>query len=74
MTFMKYETFRTLRISGLIGLAVQLVINLVVLALGKTVFFSEQWWSDFFPGYVVWFVFAVIGLAGARGKNSTGQK
>ena len=66
---MKQDTYRTFRTMGLVGLAVQLVINLAVLALKKTEFFSEQWWSDFFPGYLVWFVFAVIGYVGMRGKK-----
>jgi hypothetical protein len=70
---MKQNTFRNLRTMGLIGLAVQTGINLVVFALRKTEFFSDQWWSDFFPGYVVWLVFAVVGFAGARGKACTDQ-
>ena len=55
---------------GLIGLATQLAINLVVAFVFKrSEFFSQQWWSDFFPGYLVWFVFAVIGFGGARGAK-----
>lgn len=69
---MKQDTYRNFRTIGLIGLATQLVINLIVLLVFKrTEFFSEQWWSDFFPGYLVWFVFAVIGVAGAAGKPGT---
>ena len=71
---MKQETYRTLYVAGLIGLVVQLVINLMVFALKKTEFLSEQWWSDFFPGYVIWFVFAVIGFAGTRDRNTTGRE
>jgi hypothetical protein len=70
---MNSNTFRTLRVSGLIGLAVQATINLAVLALGKTKLFSDQWWSDFFPGYVVWSVFAIVGFLGTRG-DSANQK
>ena len=71
---MKEKICRTLRISGLIGLLVQTTINLVVRAMGKIEFFSERWWSDFFPGYLVWFVFAVIGFVGSKGKSDANQK
>ena len=71
---MKPNTYRTWRTMGLIGLAVQTAINLVVLALKRTELFSEQWWSDFFPGYMVWFVFAMIGFVGTRGKNDADEK
>ena len=71
---MKRNTYRTFLTMGLIGLAVQTAINLVVFALRRTEFFSEQWWSDFFPGYLVWFVFAVIGFVGTRGNNGADEK
>lgn len=49
---------------GLIGFSVVLVCNLAALGLGQAdaAFFSEKWWSTWFVNYLVWFVFAVIGV------------
>jgi hypothetical protein len=69
---MKDTTYHTFRTMGLIGLAIQLAINLVVLLGFQRTgpFFSDQWFSTWFPGYAVWLVFAIIGIVGTwRGKN-----
>lgn len=68
------NTFTTL---GLVGLAVQASVNLVAMLVFKKAsagFFSEQWWSSWFPTYVVWFVFLVVGLARRGKKNDGGGK
>ena len=54
---------------GLIGLLITLGLNLFnhfVRGVGGNV-----WWSVWFPGYVVWFVFLIIGL-GLSKKNRPG--
>jgi hypothetical protein len=65
---MKQSTYRTFRTMGLIGLAIQLAINLTVLLVfhRTSAFFSEPWFYTWFPGYAVWLVFAVIGIGGTR--------
>jgi hypothetical protein len=66
------KTYRTI---GLIGLAIEVVINLVAQFAFKrsaAEFFSEQWWSSWFPSYIVWLVFIGVGFAGCcRRKNGT---
>ena len=45
---------------GLIGLSISLVLNvfnLYVLGVG-----GEAWWSLWFPSYLVWLIFLVIGI------------
>ena len=62
------NTFTTLAV---VGLAVHASINLVAMFVFKKAaaeFFSEPWWSAWFPSYIVWFVFLVVGLAN-RGKK-----
>ncbi len=47
-------------IVGLTGLSISFVLNIFnqyVLGVG-----GEAWWLMWFPGYVVWFVFLVIGI------------
>jgi hypothetical protein len=73
---MKDTTYHTFRTMGLIGLAIQLTLNLVVLLVFKRTseFFTEPWFSDWFPGYAVWLVFAIIGICGTwRGTNGSGR-
>ncbi len=53
---------------GLIGFSIILVLNLFmqyVLDVG-----GESWWSAWFPFYLVWLVFLVIGL-GLSKKNKS---
>ena len=59
---------------GLVGLAIQAGLNLLALVAFKKTsaeFFSDQWWSSWFPTYTVWFVFLILGL-GSRGKKNGG--
>ena len=51
---------------GVIGFTGNLILNLLtlfVLHRPAAVFFSEQWYGDWFPLYMVWFVFMVAGLS-----------
>ena len=53
---------------GLIGLSISLVLNvfnLYVLGVG-----GEAWWSLWFPSYLVWLIFLVIGI-GLSKKNKS---
>jgi hypothetical protein len=50
---------------GLMGLAITIALNLVALLLLKKVeaeYFSDKWWSVWFPSYTVWLTFTVIGV------------
>ena len=51
---------------GLVGLAITIALNLVALLLLKKAeaeYFSEKWWSVWFPSYIVWLTFTIIGVA-----------
>jgi hypothetical protein len=51
---------------GLVGLAITIVLNLVALLIFKKAsaeYFSGGWWSSWFPFYIVWLVFTIIGFA-----------
>jgi hypothetical protein len=51
---------------GLIGLSIHLASNLLGIFLfhkPAATFFSEQWWSSWFPSMMVWVVFIITGLA-----------
>ncbi len=58
---------------GLIGLSITIVINLFnqyVLSVGDGV-----WWSLWFPIYLVWFVFLVIGIGLSKmNRSKSGEK
>ncbi len=58
---------------GLIGLSITIVLNLfnqIVLDIGCGV-----WWSLWFPIYLVWFVFLVIGIGlSKKNKSNSGEK
>jgi hypothetical protein len=52
---------------GVIGLTGTPVMNLLGLFLfhrSSSVFFSDQWWSDWFPCYCIWTTFTLVGLVG----------
>lgn len=56
---------------GTIGLAVTAAINMFnvyVLGVG-----GDSWWSAWFPFYVVWFTFLIIGM-GLSAKNGDKSK
>ncbi len=60
---------------GSIGFAVNLILNLfALLALHRpaAVFFSGQWYGDWFALYVVWFTFIVVGSA-RRGSTRSSR-
>ena len=62
---------------GLIGLVTAVIINLVALLVftkSSAAFFSEQWWSAWFPSYIVWLVFITIGFASHEGKDLGGKQ
>ena len=62
---------------GLVGLAIQLAMNLValfVLKKGSAEFFSDQWWSGWFPTYIVWLSLIIVGFASCRDKDGTDPK
>jgi signal transduction histidine kinase len=63
------KAFKTI---GLIGLAITAVLNLVALLLFKRAsaeYFSDQWWSGWFPSYIVWLSFTLLGFAGHGRQN-----
>ena len=50
---------------GLIGFTAILVVNLLaILVFGKShaAFFTDDWWSTWFPNYVAWLTFTIIGI------------
>jgi len=57
---------------GLIGLSITIVLNLfnqIVLDIG-----SGVWWSLWFPIYLVWLVFLVIGIGlSKKNKSNSGE-
>jgi hypothetical protein len=70
----KYSTFG---IIGLVGLGIHVAVNLVaLLAFKKSTaeFFSEPWWSTWFPGYTVWLIFLGLGLAARCGGKNGADK
>ena len=59
---------------GSIGFAVNLLLNLVaLLALHRpaAVFFSGQWYGDWFPLYLVWSIFLMAGPSCRGGKQAS---
>ena len=50
---------------GLIGLSIHFVLNLLgifVFHKAAAVFFTEQWWSSWFPMWLAWGVLTISGL------------
>ena len=63
--------------TGLLGLAITIALNLIALLLFKKAsaeFFSDKWWSDWFPAYIVWLVFTTIGFPSCCGQKSGDTK
>ena len=63
---------------GLVGLSIHLAANLLgifVFHKAAAVFFSEQWWTSWFPSMLVWVVFIITGLGfRLRAKPCTSNK
>jgi len=52
---------------GLFGLAITIALNVVALLFFKrasAAYFSDEWWSAWFPSYSLWLIFTIIGVAG----------
>jgi hypothetical protein len=63
------KAFKTI---GLVGLAITIVLNLVALLWFKRAsaeYFSDQWWSAWFPPYIIWLSFTLFGFAGHGQQN-----
>jgi hypothetical protein len=62
---------------GLVALAITIVSNLVAafaLKLVSAAYFSDKWWSDWFPIYFIWLSLATIGFATYRREKSGDTK
>ena len=72
----------TFLIIGLVGFAAALISNLVVLfgfslfgvSKPEAAFFTNGWWSTWFPIYPVWLVFTIIGIRQKLSRKSTKEK
>ena len=65
----------TLRV-GLIGLSVTLVLNLfgfLVLGQAAARFLTGDWWSVWFPSFIVWFGMTITGLLRRSSPSREGQ-
>jgi hypothetical protein len=54
---------------GLIGLSITLVLNLLGdfgFHRSTALFFTEHWWTSWFPSWIVWVVLTIIGLGARR--------
>ncbi|MEM6434215.1 MAG: hypothetical protein AAF773_10255 [Cyanobacteria bacterium P01_D01_bin.115] len=50
---------------GIMGFTIVISLNAIALLASTSAtarFFSTDWWSVWFPIYLVWFIFAVTGL------------
>ena len=48
---------------GLVGTPILNLVGLFVFHRSSSVFSSHQWWADWFPNYIVWISFTIIGIA-----------
>ena len=65
----------TLRL-GLIGLCITLAINLfgvLVLRQAAARFFADDWWSVWFPSFIVWLSITITGLRRRSSGSREGQ-
>jgi hypothetical protein len=68
---------KSFKITGLVGLAITIVLNLVALLVLKRAsaeYFSDQWWLYWFPLYMVWLVFIIFGFASCCRKKPDATK
>jgi hypothetical protein len=71
-------SFRFVPLSfGITGLLITVVLNLLgrfVFHRHSSVFFSQEWWAAWFPNYIIWMSFFIIGLASCgRQRNAIRQ-
>jgi hypothetical protein len=62
---------------GLIGLTITVALNLVALLLWKKAsaeYFSDKWWSEWFPLYIFWLGFAIISFTGCFRRKTVDTK
>ena len=65
----------TLRV-GLIGLSITLAINLfgfLVLRQAAARFLTDDWWSVWFPSFIVWLSITIMGLRRRSSGRREGQ-
>lgn len=65
----------TLRV-GLIGLSITLALNLFglfVLRQAAARFLTDDWWSVWFPSFIVWFGMTITGLLRRSARSREGQ-
>jgi hypothetical protein len=68
---------RSLWFPGIIGLAITVILNLVglfVLHKGSSVFFSDKWWADWFPNYILWMSFIIVGFTNHRCQRRSAKQ
>jgi hypothetical protein len=56
---------------GGVGFTIVFILNLIgIFALNQdaAVFFSERWWFSWFPAYIPWIVFLIIGAGNSFKK------
>jgi hypothetical protein len=61
----KMKKQKTILFIGLIGLSIHLVLNLLGIFVFKkpaAVFFTEPWWSSWFPMWLAWGLLTISGL------------
>ena len=61
---------------GAVGLAITVATNFAALLVFKKAaaeFLSPAWWSAWFPSYLVWTAFLILGLAGVMLKKEPDQ-
>src|ERR1017187_7706666 len=59
------------------GLVVTVILNLAGLFVfhkSSCVFFSDKWWTEWFPNYIVWMSFLIIGLAEYDGQRKAANR
>jgi hypothetical protein len=69
------KTQRSLAFIGAIGLFIHLALNILALFAfhrASAIFLSEQWWSSWFPGLMVWVVMLTIGFSAGLGSKREG--
>ena len=61
---------------GVVGLSIAIATNfaaLLIFGKASAEFFSHAWWSTWFPGYLVWISFLILGIAGLMIKKEPNQ-